>query len=434
MGINSSSPQLAEPIALREPPVRQEARRARIGFFAIAWLTYVAFYLCRQNLSVILPVFARDHLYTTSQSARLVLCFSVAYCIGQFVMGGFVDRFGARRVLTAGMIISACATAGMGWSGRYELLLACQFFNGIAQAAGWTGLMKWMRQYPMQKRGVVMGWWSTNYVVGGFAATLLATYALGAPWMAGLGWHKAALLPAAALLLYAFIFHFATRSLAANSENFLKERLTPKLNWLEVFKIALSIGRIRVLMAAYFLVKLIRYSLLFWLPLFLSSQLRIPPVRAGHSASWLGIYGVIGVLCAAYLSDYVFKARRFPVALFMMLLLSVACLIASHLGPGAPNWRVLLSMALLGCATYGADTLLVGAAAQDASGDEHMGTIAGIVDGAGSGGEVLSPILVSLIARLWGWPAVFQSLSAVAVLCAALLALGLGTERTTATV
>jgi MFS transporter, OPA family, sugar phosphate sensor protein UhpC len=405
----------------------------RAGIFAISWLTYVAFYLCRQNLSVILSVFAHDHLYTTLQSARLVLAFSLAYCIGQFIMGGLVDRYGARRILVAGMVLSAFATAAMGWSGHYGVMLACQIINGTAQAAGWTGLMKLIKRYPMRKRGVVMGWWSTNYVVGGFAATLLATYALAGPWMVNTGWRRAAWLPAFVLLSYAVVFYCTTRSLAAAAELPGEVSDKPGMRWLEVCRVALSSGRIRVLMAAYFLVKLVRYSLLFWLPLFLSNQLGILPVQAGHAASWLGAYGVIGVLGAAYLSDYVFKSRRFPVAMLMMLLLSVVCIAASQLSSGVANWRVLLVVALLGCATYGADTLLVGAAAQDATGVAHMGTVSGIIDGAGSGGEVLSPIFVSLIARLWGWPGVFQCLGAIALLCTIVLALGLTTERTTAT-
>src|ERR1700744_3767956 len=121
MGIDNSSFPLAAGISPAELDIHEESRTERMGFFAISWMTYVAFYLCRQNLSVILPVFAHDHLYTTLQSARLVLAFSLAYCIGQFIMGGLVDRFGARRILVTGMVLSASATAAMGWSGRYEL-------------------------------------------------------------------------------------------------------------------------------------------------------------------------------------------------------------------------------------------------------------------------------------------------------------------------
>ena len=90
-------------------------RTERIRFLFASWAAYVAFYFCPKNLSVILPLFQRDHLYTTYQSAQLVLVFSIAYCIGQFVMGSLADRLGGRFVVLAGMV-SASVTATMGFS------------------------------------------------------------------------------------------------------------------------------------------------------------------------------------------------------------------------------------------------------------------------------------------------------------------------------
>lgn len=402
-------------------------KEPKIRFWCATWTAYVAFYLCRRNLSVILPIFQREHLYTAYQGAHLVLAFSIAYCLGQFVMGALTDRFGGRRVVLAGMTTSASMTAIMGFSTHYGMLIACQLVNGAAQATGWAGLMKMMKQYPMQKSGVLMGWWSTNYVVGGFVATLLATYALASSLMAGQGWRRAAWVPAAALLIYAAVFLVATRGMPGRpGAELAKER-----SWaLEGFKSVLSSSRIRALMGAYFFVKMIRYSLTFWLPLYLVSQLKMTPVHAGYLSGWLEGYGVVGVLVAAYASDYLFHARRFPVAALMMLLLVAICIAASCLSAAAAAWQATLIVALLGGAIFGADTLLVGAATLDSAKGEHMGTVAGAVDGAGSAGQVLSPLLVVLVSQSWGWPAVFRCLSLMALLCALLLILGAKTERT----
>jgi MFS transporter, OPA family, sugar phosphate sensor protein UhpC len=410
-------------------PTQTSARSVptqRVTFLVVSWAAYVAFYLCRKNLSIILPVFARDHLYSTAQSAHLVLLFSIAYCAGQFVMGALADRFGGRLVVMCGMILSACVTAAMGFSSHFGSLALCQTINGAAQAAGWVGLMKLLKQYPSTRNGVAMGWWSTNYVVGGFAAALLATYALNSPWLGNASWRKAAWVPAGVLLLYSLVFLLATRHTVRPAT---KGPASSKNHSLAIFKIAFSIRRIRALMAAYFIVKLIRYSLLFWLPLYLTDQLLMTPVGAGYASSQLEGYGVLGVVAAGYLSDYVFKARRFPVAMLMMVLLSFICVIASYLSPGAPAWRIGLIVALLGCATYGADTILVGAAVQDAAKLENVGTVAGVVDGAGSFGQVLSPLLVAFVSSRFGWPAVFRGLAAMAIACSVLLAWNLGLER-----
>jgi OPA family sugar phosphate sensor protein UhpC-like MFS transporter len=398
----------------------------KLSFLLATWSAYVAFYLCRRNLSIILPIFARDHLYTTSQGARLIFFFSVAYCAGQFVVGGLADRFGGRSVVLCGMTLSAAVTLAMGFSSHYWQLLLCQTINGAAQASGWVGLMKMMKQYPSRKNGVAMGWWSTNYVIGGFFAALLASYALGSSWMERAGWRRAAWVPAVALLLYALVFFVATRKLANHAAY---DRSSNMVRYLAVLGEALSSARIRVLIGSYFFVKLIRYSLLFWLPLYLTAHLRMQPVHAGYFSSRLEGYGIIGVVGAGYLSDYVFQSRRFPVALLMMIALSATCIVASRLGSTGSVWPIALVVALLGCATYGADTILVGAAAQDVSRLEHMGTIAGIVDGAGSLGQILSPLLIASVSQRFGWPVVFQCLSAVAMACALLLATGLKLEH-----
>jgi sugar phosphate permease len=412
-------------------PHDEISNRSRSGlnrstFFAVSWATYVAFYLCRQNLGVILPVFAKEHLYSTFQSAHLVLAFSIAYCVGQFLVGGLVDLFSAKKILVTGMMVSALATGAMGFSNHYRNLVALQIVNGISQASGWVGLMKLMKRFPMQKRGVVMGWWSTNYVVGGFAATLLASSALASTRMTTWGWRPAAWIPAISLFLYAIFFTIATRGVPDEQPESVDSRWR---SWFRAFKFALSMNRIRYLMGAFFFVKLIRYSLLFWLPLWMVSQLGLSPVRAGYTTSWMGAVGVVGVLGAAYLSDYVFREQRFPVAMWMMLLLVAGCLAASKLRAGSANWGVAVVVGLLGCATYGADTLLIGAATQDAAGTKDIGKIAGIVDGAGSIGQILSPLFVAILSKRFGWPAMFQALSFVALLCAGVLAAGRDEER-----
>jgi sugar phosphate permease len=177
---------------------------------------------------------------------------------------------------------------------------------------------------------------------------------------------------------------------------------------------------------------MIRYTLVFWLPLYLANQLKMTPIRAGYVSSGLEGYGVAGVLGAAYASDHLFRARRFPVAALMMLSLSATCIVTSYLSVVASAWQIAVILALLGCATYGTDTLMAGAATQDSANTEDIGTIAGAVDGAGSTGQILSPIFVAVISQHWGWPAVFRYLALTALLCSVLLALGVKTERSAA--
>ncbi len=174
---------------------------------------------------------------------------------------------------------------------------------------------------------------------------------------------------------------------------------------------------------------MVRYSLLFWLPLYLASYLQMSPSHAGYISTRFELYGIGGVLLAAYLSDYVFHARRFLVAMMMMLMLACGCAAASLLHVGSAPWLPTAIVALLGCALFGADTILLGAATQDAAGTEQIGTVAGFVDGAGSIGQLIAPLLIAFVSENFGWPTVFRYLAVIALLCAVLLGWGTRLER-----
>ena len=77
-------------------------------------------------------------------------------------------------------------------------------------AAG-SALLKMMAaRFGSSSRGVVMGWWCTNYVAGGFLATLVATWAATGPLLLAFGWRRGAWGPALVLAAMAIIFWFLT--------------------------------------------------------------------------------------------------------------------------------------------------------------------------------------------------------------------------------
>ena len=75
----------------------------------------------------------------------------------------------------------------------------------------------------------------------------------------------------------------------------------------------------------YFMVKLTRYALIYWTPLYLSNHLEISGSEAGKTSSWYELFGFFGAISAGYASDKLFSARRFPVATLMLLGLAAAC-------------------------------------------------------------------------------------------------------------
>jgi sugar phosphate permease len=174
--------------------------RARI--FAVTWLAYAGFYLCRKNFSVMMPFLQDAAGIPKMRLADILFAYSLCYSGGQFLMGSVADRFSARYVVGAGMIAAGAANIVMFANPSYALLLAMGMVNGLAQSSGWPGLLKTMAMwFRPEERGVVMGWWTTNYVFGGFVATVFASCCV-----AGGSWKNGFVLPAALLLVLAAVF------------------------------------------------------------------------------------------------------------------------------------------------------------------------------------------------------------------------------------
>lgn len=382
-------------------------------------MAYAAYYLCRKNLSVLLPSLSGHLGHTRQDLASLVFVYSFAYAAGQFLMGPLSDRFGARRVVTVGMLASSAATVGFGVSSSLAALAAFQAVNGIAQASGWSGLLKIMSAwFGPQGRGVLMAWWSTNYVLGAFLATVFATWAAGAPVAEWLGWRRGAWLPAVLLAVLALVFVVFVRDRPGTGVT--GDRATaasPGGLWATVR----GNGPLHALAAAYFVVKLTRYVFLFWLPLYMVERLGYGQEQAGYTSSLYELLGFVGVLAAGYASDHWCHGRRFPVGAVMLAGLAVAC--GLHPALSALGWwGNVAGIALIGMLTFGPDTLIGGAAVQDVTTPETAATAAGYVNGVGSVGQLLSPYVVATVVDRQGWDALFLWLVAMSLVGSALLA------------
>jgi sugar phosphate permease len=371
--------------------------------FALTWLAYFGLYLCRRNFSVLMPYLKTELGYSSDQLATVLFTYSVLYCAGQFLMGFLADRWGARLVVTAGMFVSAACSALTGW---VTPLAAVQGVNGLAQSAGWPGLLKMTRDwFPAGNRGVMLAWWSTHMVVGGFVATNLAAKVAEGGWMRG-AWVPSLVLTGLAVVFVAFARDGSLTKAFPRGERKSGLVLTAPL---------LAIA------AMYFCVKMTRYAFLFWLPLYMTEALQYTPQQAGYASSVYELIGFIGVLAAGYLSDHAGKGKRFGVSAVMMGVLALLCVAYPYLSGSGWMWNVAM-IAAIGAVTFGPDTLMAGAAVQDAVPPESTASAAGFVNGVGSSGQILSPYVVSLLSGWFGWHTLFAVLGAASLVGALALA------------
>ncbi len=392
--------------------------------FAVTWVTYAGFYLCRKNLAVAMPLLAAHFGFSKMEFAQVLLCDSLVYCVAQAGFGLAADRWGARRVVTLGVWITVTASLLMAQANSLAAFTALAGLNGLGQAAGWPGLVKNIGSwFPRRQRGVVMGWWSTNYMVGGFIGTALTAYIATHPtlWPA-LGWRRAFLIPAVALAGIAIAYMLLARNKPSDAG--LPDTEDDAVA--EAPAAGATAGMLRdpsvwSLAVGSLFSKITRYSFLYWLPLYAVQHLHYGARDAGLISSAFELAGPAGSLLAGYVSDRLMHSRRLPVAAVMFWGLAVACWLHPMMAASG-RAGLVLSIALLGVMNHGPDALLQGAGAQDLGAKWGVGLVAGFVSGFATIGQVLAPVTVALVAGRFGWEKLFQVLMILSLTGGTLLA------------
>ena len=294
----------------------------------VTWLTYAGFYLYRKNIGVVLPLLEHDLGYSNTQLAHVIFGYSLFYTVGQLCCGVLSDRFGPRRIVGIGLFLVVISNLVTGFITSLMMLglLAC--LNGLGQSAGWPGLVKNMSYwFGRRERGVVMAWWGTNYVMGGFLATIFATFVATNPmFFPSWGWRRGFWAPAVLLLFIALGFVSLVRNqpsdvsfpdIDENDDEGVTRSWSHRLRSSEVpirsiaiLRDLLSDGSVWIIGAMYFFLKLTRYSFLFWLPLYMIQHLGYAPREAGYPSSLYELVGFSGAIVA--MPPTSFSVQAFP--------------------------------------------------------------------------------------------------------------------------
>jgi sugar phosphate permease len=400
--------------------------RSQRKIFAVTWITYAGFYLCRKNLSIVLPLLHGASGLGSIDLANIVFGYSLLYAIGQFGWGFLSDRIGTRRVVGAGLLLVIGSNLLMAAHASLFWLLFFACLNGAGQSTGWSGLVKTMAGwFSRENRGVVMAWWGTNYVFGGFLATAFATWAVAQSWLLPqLGWRRGFLFPALLLILITAIFFSGVNDTPeGNAALRLRDaQPTPPREHFRWGDLAALLRKpsLWLVSISYFFLELCRYALMFWLPLYMVDRLKYSLQLSGYVSSLYELVGIVGAVLAGYISDRFMQSRRAPVSAIMLYGLGLILLCQSFLSRyGLAGTAIGISMA--GLLSYGPDTLLSGAGAQDIGEVKAAASATGLIEGIGHMGALLSPYLVVYVSGHYGWDHLFLIFAGAAFLAGAVL-------------
>jgi MFS transporter, OPA family, glycerol-3-phosphate transporter len=428
----------------QDPNLDRKYKLWRIGAWLGTWLAYAGLYLCRKTISVAPPEMMKEFGWEFHTVTFIMSGYFWAYAVGQFLNGVLGDKLGTRGMLAIGFVTTVIMNALFGFSSVIVIFFLLWTINGFAQSTGWPSVIKGMSNwFSVRERGKVMGPWGTCYTVGDVVGTALAAFIIGHVAVASVmsadgtevtyaNWRWVFWTASIALAFISIIVFFILRNkpedvglppiaeyhnqIPASPETDI-DKGPEKVNLWENTKEVLSQGPIWILGITYFGIKFIRYTFMFLVTTYLATERGFQTDTAGYISTLFALVGILGTFVASYLSDTVFKSRRAPISVIMLIGLAFSLVFF---------WKssialIPIAMGIVGFMTYGPDFVVSAVAVMDFGSRKGASTAAGFVNGIGSFGPAIMTTVVGIVQLHYGWDGVFVVLIILSLACAALM-------------
>ncbi|XP_030580299.1 glucose-6-phosphate exchanger SLC37A1 [Archocentrus centrarchus] len=393
--------------------------------------------------------------------------FLCAYAVGMYLSGIIGERLPIRLYLTVGMLASGLFTCLFGLGYVYDIhnlsfYIFVQVANGLVQTTGWPSVVTCIGNwFGKGRRGLIMGLWNSHTSVGNILGSLIAGYWVSSNW--GLSFIVPGLIIIAmGVVCFLFLIEHPNDLKTVYAQNSSLGKAVPTRSWngvnghAEVYlqykdsknqscdtELLLPRDSVRIPMQPVVVVKsesepsaisfmgalripgvvefslcllfakLVSYTFLFWLPLYITKAAHLDAKKAGDLSTLFDVGGIVGGVLAGVISD---KLGKRATTCAVMLLLAAPTLygfsMISEFGLG-PTIGMLLVCGGLVNGPYALITTAVSAdlgTHKSLKGNARaLSTVTAIIDGTGSVGAALGPLLAGLLSA-GGWDRVFYML------------------------
>jgi len=415
-------------------------RSWQVRTFITIWITYGSFYLCRANMSFALPGLSAEFGYSKTALGLLGTALFIMYSLGQFINGQLGDKFGARKLVFTGMIVSAFLNIVFSFSTAFAFMLIVWGLNGYFQSMGWSPQVKTMANwFTVKQRGKWMGLMGSCYQIGNAYSWLLASFLA-----ANYGWRSIFWVPSIIFLISAAHFYIRLRNapeevglppieqlrkMAEGQEVVSSMDADPgssvkkdeHMGFAYTIKTCVRSPRIWAVSIAFLCLDIIRYGFFYWAPVYLIEAQGATITKAGLKVAILPLAGSAGAIITGWATGRFFQNRRAPVITMCLFSLAVFSWLFYSAPPGAWVWS-LICLAVIGFCTYGPHVLMVGHAAQDFAGRKAAASAAGFIDGWGYVGAAMTGVFTGWLVENYGWGAGFWYWIIAALVAAAIMA------------
>ncbi len=393
---------------------------SRVRWFLVIWLFVLSAvsYLDRVNISIAGGMIADSYHLTDIQLGKIFSALVAGYALFQTVGGHLADRFGPRRVLTAGVLwwgvfTAATALVPADISNALLWFIAVRFLLGAGEAviypAGNQFVAHWI---PVSERGIANGWIFAGVGAGAGLTPPLITYV-----MTHYGWRASFWVCAVIGVLAGAVWFLLSRDKPSDHPKVSQAELhliqsgltfsgiddSPMLPWRKVFK-SREVWAVTV---SYFCYGYVAWIFFSWFYRYLAKVRRLDLKSSAFYSMLPFIAMLVCCLAGGSLNDWLTK----------------------RIGPRTGRCMVgAAAMAIAGCfITYGsqvrstqlASVVLAGGAGAlylsqssfwsitaDIAG-RRAGTVSGVMNMGGQLGGAVTGSLTPWIAARYGWTASF---------------------------
>ncbi|NMP24110.1 MFS transporter [Sulfobacillus harzensis] len=279
----------------------------RWGVITLLFFATSINYLDRTNLSVALPVMAKDFHWTPILMGSISAAFGITYGLAQIPIGPLIDKIGTRLTYVWSMIIWSLASMATAIGNSFGSIYIFRLILGVGEAPAFPAATKTAADWiPRPQRGVATGFFTAGVNMGSAIALPLVA------WLVTVyGWHASFIVTGLLGFLWLIVWlvfyrnrpenrrmNDAERELIETGVDDVKEE-QDRVPWTRLFSYKSTWG----LMLGYFCQVYIMYVFITWLPSYLVDSRHMTLLHTGIYGTLPFIFGTISAFLGGWLSD-----------------------------------------------------------------------------------------------------------------------------------
>ncbi|KAF6039041.1 hypothetical protein EB796_002658 [Bugula neritina] len=374
----------------------------QVIIFTLGWVAYASTYLLRKPIGVLKSDIQKELELSTTQLGWFDVSLLLPYAVAQMLLGSVGDSIGSRKTLSLCLICSGLSMISFGMWSHAGILCALLFLNGLSQSLCWPNCTKVLSSwFTEQQKNTVFGFFGTCAFAGGIIGTGLAVY-----FRSTFGsWRQVHFIPSIFVIAVGILCYIMYRESKEAGYNITEENSTTKIPSAEdvesdspsqstlSFRELAQLPGVAEISVAVFCLKLVRYCMYMWLPMYLEKQLSYPSSNAGLFSTMFEIGGVVGSAALGLILDK-FSSQRPLYGVTLTVVASAVALIVFNL-----------------TSSFGYAANSIRAAIPNKIGQQDNrnsgSAVTGIVNGFGSLGTVLEGPVIAWVSNYYGWSSMF---------------------------